>query len=444
MAFPYRTPDDLRREAEALGISLPWSDDLSILASPLPIAGSGLVVPNRLAVHPMEGNDGTAEGAPAEGTFRRYERFAAGGAGLLWFEAVAVVEEGRAVPFQLKITRDNLPLYAQLRKRIDRTAADRFGSDFRPVVVAQLTHSGRFSKPTGVSAPKIAYRNPVLDQKMKVPEEVEPVSDEYLDELPDRFAAAALLCREAGFDGVDVKSCHRYLLSELLSAFDRPGRYGGTFEHRIRLILDVSRRIREAVGPDPDFLVTARLNLFDGILPPLGFGTDAGDAAKLDLSEPLALVARLHDDGLRLLNITMGTPYFNPHVNRPYDTGGYVPPEHPLFGVARLLDGAAAVQRTHPDLAVVGTGFSWLRQFAPHVAAGVIRSGGASLVGFGRQAFAYPEFAVDILEKGALDPHRCCVTCGKCSDILRAGGPAGCVVRDAGRYLEPYRSFCGK
>jgi 2,4-dienoyl-CoA reductase-like NADH-dependent reductase (Old Yellow Enzyme family) len=166
--------------------------------------------------------------------------------------------------------------------------------------------------------------------------------------------------------------------------------------------------------------------------------------AKLDLSEPLALVARLHDDGLRLLNITMGTPYFNPHVNRPYDTGGYVPPEHPLFGVARLLDGAAAVQRTHHDLAVVGTGYSWLRQFAPQVAAGVIRSGGASLVGFGRQAFAYPEFAVDILEKGALDPRRCCVTCGKCSDILRAGGPAGCVVRDAGRYLEPYRSFCGK
>jgi len=441
MAFDFRSFDDLARTARSLGVSLPRSDDLSRLAEATEIAGTGVVVPNRLAVHPMEGNDGTLSGDPSESTTRRYDRFAAGGAGLIWFEASAVVEEGRAVPYQLRITPDNVHLYADLLKRIRVVSADRFGASFRPVVVVQLTHSGRFSKRNGASAPVIAYRNPVLDRRMRVPDEVDPVSDEYLDALPDRYAEAAALCREAGFDGVDVKACHRYLVSELLSAFDRPGRYGGSFENRTRLLRDSLSRIRLRVGPDPSFLLASRLNLFDGIRPPLGFGTDADDDAALDLAEPLRLVAALHALGVRLIDVTMGSPYFNPHVNRPYDHGGYEPPEHPLVGVGRLLDGAAAVQRAFPDLSVVGTGYSWLRQFAPQVAAGVVSSAGAALVGFGRQSFAYPDFAADILEKGRLDPRRCCVSCSKCSDILRAGGHAGCVVRDAARYLDEYRKF---
>ena len=439
MAFPYRTPQELRDDAERQGIRLPWCDDLSGLSAPFPIPDSALVAPNRLAVHPMEGNDGTSDGTPTESTRRRYDRFAAGGAGLLWFEAVAVAPEGRAVPGQLRLTRENADVYRDLLARIRRGAEESRGAGFRPVVVVQLTHSGRFSRAEGASAPRIAYRNPILDQKMKVPDEVEPVADAYLDALPEQYAETAALAREVGFDGVDVKACHRYLISELLSAFDRPGRYGGSFENRTRLLLDCVRRIRERIGPDPGFLVTTRLNLFDGIRPPLGFGTDASDEAALDLSEPLRLVGRLQALGVRMLNITMGSPYFNPHVNRPYDQGGYVPPEHPLVGVDRLLRGARAVQQEFSDLAVVGTGYSWLRQYAPQVAAGALQEGGARLIGFGRQSFSYPDFARDILDRGVLDPRRCCVACGKCSDILRAGGPAGCVVRDAGAYLEAYR-----
>lgn len=439
MVFDCRSRAELLARAAELGVAVPWSDDLSVLGRPFPIPGTPLVVPNRFAVHPMEGSDGADDGAPSEWTMRRYERFAEGGAGLLWFEAVAVVPEGRAVPRQLRITRANLHVFAAIRRRIDEVFAGRNPGGGRPVVVVQLTHSGRFSKPEGRPAPRIAWPNPVLDPRAGVPLPIEPVTDDYLDALPDRFAETALLCREAGFDGVDVKACHRYLISELLGARERPGRYGGSFENRARLLLDAASRIRAAVGPDPGFLVATRLNLFDGIRPPYGFGTDAADESKPDLAEPLELVGRLRATGVRLVNVTMGSPYINPHVNRPYVHGGYEPPEHPLVGVARLIAGAAAVQRAHPDVAVVGTGYSWLRHLAPQVAAGAIASGGARFAGFGRLAFADPGFAGEVLREGGLDPRRCCVACGKCSELLRAGEPAGCVVRDGERYLEPYR-----
>jgi 2,4-dienoyl-CoA reductase-like NADH-dependent reductase (Old Yellow Enzyme family) len=434
---------ELRNEVRELELDLPLPDDISSLSSPL-VLESGRTrwtIQNRLACHPMEGSDANADGTPGPLTIRRYERFAAGGAGLIWFEAVAVVPEGKASARQLAISEDNVQAFASIVKRISDVATEKFGAARKPLVLMQLTHSGRFSKPEGKPAPVIACRNPYLDERCKVDDTTKPITDAEIELLEERFAAAALLAQRAGFDGVDIKACHRYLASELLSAYTRPGRYGETYEGRTRFILNLTDRIRNACGPD--FLLGARVNLYDGIQYPYGWGTDKDDVGKMDLAEPLRLAQQLHDKGVRLLNATMGTPYYNPHVNRPYDKGGYQPKEHPLVGVSRLLEGAAAISRAVPGLAVVGTGYSWMRQYAANLAAGAVSTGGASLVGFGREAFAYPDFARDILEKGGMVKEKCCITCGKCAEILRAGGTAGCVIKDSAMYAPIYRACCG-
>ena len=66
------------------------------------------------------------------------------------------------------------------------------------------------------------------------------------------------------------------------------------------------------------------------------------------------------------------------------------------------------------------------------------RKGFFQLAGFGRMAFAYPSFAKDMLSGKGLDPKQCCVACGKCSQLMRLGSMAGCVVRDS-VYTALYR-----
>lgn len=440
--FHYADIAALRADVDALGLPIPLSEDLSVLGNPLLLSCERVewTLPNRLACHPMEGSDGNVDGTPGPLVIRRYERFAAGGAGLIWFEAVAVVPEGRASANQLAINGNNWQAFAALANRIREVAAQTHGTTYRPLLLMQLTHSGRFSKPEGVPAPIIACRNPYLDERTKVTEQTRPISDEELEALEDKFVQAALLAKRAGFDGVDLKACHRYLASELLSAHTREGRYGGSFENRTRFLLNVVDKVHAACGSE--FLLGSRVNLYDGITWPYGWGVDREDVLHPDFTEPLMLAQALFDKGVRLLNVTMGTPYFNPHVNRPYDKGGYVPPEHPLVGVARLLEGTSLVQKAVPGLAVVGTGYTWVRQHAAQMAAGMVAGGNASVVGFGREAFAYPDFADDILQRGGMVKEKCCITCGKCAEILRAGGTAGCVIKDAGVYAPIYKECC--
>lgn len=437
--FDYASVEQVVEDARRMGLDLHFSGNLQVLTNRVRVGGT--ILPNALAVHPMEGSDGRKDGAPGELTLRRYDRFSRGGAGLIWFEAVSVVPEGRASPNQLWINRDNVWEFASLCDKMQKNAREEYGNGFNPVFVMQLTHSGRFSKPEGIHSPIIAYHNPYLDEKLKVDPELAPVDDSYLEKLEEEFEKAAVLAYEAGFHGVDIKCCHRYLNSELLSAYQRQGRYGGTFEGRTRFLFNVVDRIRNRLGSS--FIIATRLNIYDGIPYPYGWGVDREDYRKYDMTEPLKLIKLLYDRDLRLINITMGTPYYNPHVNRPYDAGGYAPPEHPLEGVARLVTGTGIIQKAFPDLAVVGTGYSWLRHLSPFLAAGIIENGLASVIGYGREAFAYPDYARDILN-GGMEKDRCCICCGKCAKILRAGGLAGCVVRDYEVYGPIYRQYCLK
>jgi len=436
--FSFRSADGLLAKASSLGLDLPYSQDLGALFQSYPLAGRTL--PNRVIIHPLEGADAGSGGEPGELTVRRCRRFAASGCGVVWFEATALREEGRSNPNQLFLGERTLDGFKRLVETV-RDASRSVETDRRgqpQVLILQLTHTGRFSKPRGTPAPVIAQHNPHLDPLHGIRPDHPLISDEELDRLQDDFVKAARLAAEAGFDGIDLKACHGYLVSELLAARTRSdSRYGGSLENRARFLRETAQKVRREA---PALILACRLGLYDSIPYPYGFGTDPADAAQSDLAEPLGLIKLLVEEGLALLDVTAGIPAFRAHYGRPFDKpvrGGSSPDEHPLTGVARLVDLAARVQRNFPSLAVVGTGYSWLRRFFPHVAAGVLEKKGASLIGLGRLAYAYPDFLPDLRDKGGLDSKKLCLTCSGCSTLLRAGGPVGCVVRDKAVYRLP-------
>lgn len=434
--FHYKHLDEVRADAERMGLALPLSEDTSLFSSPVDLAGTQLA--NRFSVQPMEGCDSTDDGTPTELTFRRYQRFARGGAGLLWMEAVAITPEGRANPHQLMLHEGNLDVFKRLVSEAKETALRENG--FLPYLVMQATHSGRYSKPDGLPAPLIARHDALEEKEARLPEE-RVASDTYLKSLADKFAATARLAEMAGFDAVDIKACHRYLLSELLSAYDRPGPYGGSYENRTRLLKESIDAASAATKGD--CAVTTRLNLYDGYPYPYGWGVDTSGGLDPVLDEPIRLVRELRaKHGIHLFNFTIGNPYFNPHVNRPYDLGAYVPPEHPLESQARVCRCIGEVKKQVEDIVVISSANSYLRQFSANMAAGMLADGAADIVGFGRMAFAYPDFAKDLMRTGALDPRQCCVACGKCTQLMRSGAVAGCVVRDSALYLPIYREKC--
>lgn len=430
--FHYPTKKALEEALERIGVSIPLTDDLSPLQRQVTFGGK--TAANSIAIQPMEGCDGTPDGCPGELTKRRYERFAHSGAGLIWAEAVAVLPEGRANPRQLWLTEENLPQFARFVEEIKENCQKAHG--FEPIVIMQATHSGRYSKPNGEPAPLIAYNNPIFEGAQPIASD-RILPDDYLFALEEQYGVSARLAQRAGFDGVDIKCCHRYLNSELLSAYERPGAFGGSFENRTRLLQNGVRNAQAATGGG--FIVTSRLNAYDGFPYPYGWGVAPDGGVTPDLTEPVKLVEILHRElGMELLDITIGNPYFNPHVNRPYDMGPYIPEEHPLEGVARMVRCVGEIQKACPQLKVISSGLSYLRQWAPHLAAAQLAQGLCSIAGFGREAFAYPEFAQDILQNGAMHPEKCCIACGKCTELMRAGSTAGCVIRDP-VYLPIYR-----
>jgi NADPH-dependent glutamate synthase beta subunit-like oxidoreductase/2,4-dienoyl-CoA reductase-like NADH-dependent reductase (Old Yellow Enzyme family) len=433
--FHLRNLDLLREELALLGLTLPIDEDLSCLADKVWIGDRQTA--NRFASQPMEGFDSLGNGGPSELSVRRYTRYASGRFAFLWFEATAVLREARSNPKQLWLHGGSVDDFARLVDAARNAAREKFGHEITMAV--QLTHSGRYSKPGGTARPIIAHHSEVLDPRHNLPADYPLATDEYLDRLQDTYVEAARLAAKAGFDGVDVKSCHRYLVSELLASHTREGKYGGSFENRTRFLREVTARIRQEV---PEVFVTTRMNVYDAIPYPYGFGVSKDDYREPDLSEPIELIRELRQYDMPLVNVSIGNPYYNPHYGRPFDrsvAGAGAPPEHPLEGVARFVNITRQIQQAVPDLPVVGGGYGWLRHLMPYVAAGVVRRGWATLIGQGRGAFAYPDSVNDLLTVGAMDPEKTCVTCSGCTQIMRDGTMTGCVVRDQAIYSVQYK-----
>lgn len=434
----YQVPqnkEEFLKMCKESGTTFPYSEDTACLSNEITVGTK--TVHNRIVYQAMEGCDGTYAGAPDELTKRRYLRFAKGGAGIIWFEATAVMGEGRANPRQMYLTKDTKADFERMVNDIKETCLKENG--FEPVVICQLTHSGRYSKPEGTPAPLIAYNNPIFEKDNPI-DKSRIVTDDYLDRLGEALVNGAIEAKNVGFDGADIKSCHRYLLSELLSAYQRDGKYGGSFENRTRLLTTAVRDAKRATGRN--FIITSRLNVYDGFEYPYGFGVKEGEGITPDYTEAKMLVKNLVENGIDLIDMTMGNPYFNPHVNRPFAKGTYEPPEHPMVGVQRMLDGIAEIASVIKGTPVISSGISFLGAVSPNVLAGYINDGKFDFAGYGRETLAFPEVANVITNGEALPANKLCICCGKCTEIMRCkGGTPGCVIRDSEVYMPLYKKF---
>ncbi len=432
--FSFTSADELRLYIERNGLNIPFSKDISPLsAKPVIHHGAGdITLKNALATHPMEGCDANTDGSASELTRRRYDRFSSSGAALIWMEAISVVPEARTSDHQMYLHEKTADSFKGLVEDIKKK--DCF-------VVAQLTHSGRFAKNSDTPHALFATKSAPFDAVRPWDKETPVLTDDYLDRLPEKFAAAARLAEDAGFDAIDVKACHQYLLDELLSAHTREGKYGGSFENRSRLMIDCFDAVRSVLKKET--VLASRLSFSDMIEAPYGFAVAEGKPVTPDFSETKKLLEILTAKGLSLVDMTMGSPYFNPHINRPYNRGSYAPPEHPLIGLERLIGASGEIQTAFPALTVIGTGYSYLREFAPYVAAGALKENCAKMIGFGRMAFAYDNFANDMMA-GTVDPRKVCIACSKCAEIKKLSGHTGCPIRDQEIYLPVYRELCMK
>ena len=433
--FHYKTLEEVKERAEELKVYLPFSSSTDILKTPLKVGN--VTFHNRMGIAPMEGADSLEDGSPSDYTIRRYVNEAIGGSALIWFEAISIVPEGRSSKTQLLLTEENVESYKRMNEKIKE--AGRKANGFEPYLIMQANHSGRYSNPDNRPAPMIAYRHPQLEQ-YRVADDSCIVTDDYLKSLEESFGKAALLAKKAGFDAVDIKSCHGYLLAELLSAYDRPGQYGGNYENRTRLLKNGIKAAK--VWEDENFQVTCRLGIYDGYEYPWGFGVSEGSGLKPDLKEPIRLVKELYGNcGIQMMNLTMGNPYATTHVTRPFDMGKYEPEEHPFTGIGRMIAGIGEVKKAVPEMVIFGSAPTYLRQFADLYTAGAVEEGFCDGMLFGRMAFADPDYANEIIKNGRIDPKRVCMTCGKCGDLIRAHKPTGCVIRDPKTFMPFYKEF---
>lgn len=450
-----KTVASFQERLAELGLDLPVDDrplsasEGSPLAAPFQVGD--FQVGNRWCIHPMEGWDANPDGSPSELTLRRWANFGRSGAKLIWGgEAAAVQPDGRANPNQTLAIPENRAGLEKLLATLLDAHRDKFGTIDGLLVGLQLTHSGRFCRPNSKQLePKLAYHHSLLDKKFGIdptdPELV--ISDDYLERLIDNYVIAAGLARDAGYHFVDVKTCHGYLMHEILSSRPRAGKFGGDFEGRTRVLTTIIDRIRSEY---PDLLIGVRLSLFD--MPPfegddvghamdysellpyqLGFGVDPEDPLKYDLSEPFRLVGILAEMGVVSVNLSAGSPYYNPHIQRPAifpPSDGYLPPEDPLVGVVRQIQAARACKEAFPQLPLVGSGFSYLQDYLPHVAQAVVREGWIDSVGIGRLVLSYPELPADTLAGDPVQRKRICRTFSDCTTAPRHGIVSGCFPLD--------------
>jgi len=451
----FKSVEAFRSRWREVAPALDCDSELDGVAGPLgrPLEVHGRRIGNRFAIHPMEGWDGRADGLPSDDTRRRWRNFGRSGAKLIWGgEAVAVQADGRANPNQLFLNPevDSAAGFRELREGLVE-AHHEAGFDAGDLYVGlQLTHSGRWSRPTAAGpAPRVAYRHPVLDARSGVTSDVSVLTDGELGGIRESYVAAARAAQAAGFDFVDVKCCHGYLMHELLGARTRPGDHGGSLQRRTRFFHEVVIGIREAC---PGLEIGVRVSIADLFpfspgedgrgeargweehLPYVhGFGLREADPRETDLSEGLKFLTLLRQLGIRLVNLTLGSPYYNPHLQRPAaypPCDGYQPPTDPLVQVAEHLRITRACKRAFPELVFVGTGYTYLQEWLPHVAQHEVGHGHVDFVGLGRMVLSYPELPADVLAGRPLARKKICRTFSDCTTGPRNGLPSGCYPLD--------------
>lgn len=421
--------------------------------------GDGITIGNRFCALPIEGSDANPDGSPSDLTHRRWKRSGASGAKLIWGgEATAVTQEGRSNPNQLMLTHETQQPIARLREELVSEHISSFGAQDDLLVGLQLSHAGRFAHPESMDKPEpvILHHHPDLDKLVSISEDVPVLQDDDIHRLEEMFIEAAVLAEAAGFDFVDIQHSNGSLGHEFLSAWDRPGSYGGSIENRTRFLREVVTGIQQRTS---GLRVGVRLSLFD--LPPFRrdsetgfgiaedlehprgamFGGRPGDPERWDLEEPFAVLAEMERMGIRMVNITAGCSYYNYHLTYPTyypPLGAYSPPEDPLYQVARHIQAAEEVKKHFPAMLVVGSGYSYLQEWLPHVAHHAVRTGKTDFVGLGRALLSYPELPGAVLSGERIDRQRICRTYSDCITAPEMGLAAGCYPLDRHYMRHPH------
>jgi 2,4-dienoyl-CoA reductase-like NADH-dependent reductase (Old Yellow Enzyme family) len=421
-----------------------FSEDVSVLNKQVRLGDFS--VPNRIAIQPLEAADAGINGAPTCFTRNRYIDYAKGCAGIIWFEACSLdFPEARSHDSMLVISEDTLLAFKRIVeevKKVSRQNQNELGIEDRAFLVLQLSHAGRYRVEKSKRSPAMAYRFPEVDKAFGINDDVGRVMpDVELEELIDAYVRASILAFEAGFDAVDVKACHGYLLNDLLAGFTRDGEFGGKdFEKRSRYIIDTIKTIIS----ETDGMVTSRLNAYDGFPPPFGFGSSrevrtSYGLASFDPSEPARLIRKMADVGVSLINISLGNPYYSQFLTRPFDKkmpGQKDSPFHPIKGVEKHFKIVESLKKLAPKMLFLGSGYSWLRQYGVNAAAYNIKNSRVDIAGWGRLALAYPSFPKEVLYSGKLSAEKVCVTCSSCSRLLRMRLRAGCVLQNPDIFME--------
>lgn len=448
-AGTFKTVDELRAYLAERGIDLPLADEGVREAISAKAEVWGRSLPNRWAILPMEGWDCSPSGAPSDYTRRRWLNFAISGASLIaGTEAGAVMHEGRSNPSQLLLSKENLPMLKSIVAEMRKVHAVKFGTAGDFLIGIQLTHSGRFAHPNESAKLEsvAAYEHPLLDRKYMKPH---LLADSEIGDVRRAFVSAAGVAREAGFDFVDFKHAHGYLAHEFLSAVDRPGPYGGSFENRTRFSREIAESIREKY---PDLPIAMRYSIFDiqafekgpdGVGRPMtrpegpyryAFG-GLGDGLNMDpdLREPSAFLEMMREYGIDLVCNSIGSPYYSVHMQRPayYPVcDGYEPPEDPLYNVSRHVAASRRLKELCPWVKTVLSGITCLQEYAACAAEAAIGGGAADFAGLGRMALSYPDYCADHLAGRPFDKRRICRTFGECTNAPRHGCISGCYPLD--------------
>lgn len=452
-----KTADAFAGYLAELGVELPFDRELqSGPDSPLgqPFQLDDFTIGNRFSILPMEGWDGTPDGKPSDLTIRRWKHFGESGAKLIWGgEAVAVRHDGRANPNQLISNDQTTADLENLRKVLVDAHRDKCGTTDDLLLGLQLTHSGRFARPNDKKKleSRIVYRHPLLDKKFGITSDEAIFTDTEIDDLIADFVRAAKRAEAAGYAFVDLKHCHGYLGHEFLSATTRPGRYGGSFENRTRFLRELVAGVRRDA---PSLKIGVRLSAFD-FLPykmPDGlnadkrgvpeayegryehaFGGDADNPLAINLTETFQFFDLLGELGIKLVCVSAGSPYYNPHIQRPAlfpPSDGYLPPEDPLVGVARQIKVTGELKSRFPQMCVVGSGYTYLQEWLPNVGQHYVRAGLVDFVGLGRLVLSYHDLPFDVVNGNKLQAKRICRTFSDCTTGPRNGLVSGCYPLD--------------
>ncbi|MGQ9616629.1 MAG: oxidoreductase [Spirochaetota bacterium] len=375
------------------------------------------IASNRIALNAMECNDADKEGNPSELTYQRYRKAFRGNAGVIFMEAISVIDESRGRLNQLIGMPRN-------QKALTEFITEMKKENPKPLLFIQLTHSGELSEPKFSRRvcvkPLPGYGGDLL-------------TEDEVKEIQDRFVLAAKVAHDSGADGIDFKLCHGYLGTQFLRPYnDRKWKYGGPWENRVRFAYEVYERFNKEIN-DPNFIIGSKITVWEGI--PGGFGTAGPDTPIMDLTEPVALVKGLEERGANYILVSAGNPSLTLALTQPDR-------KIPDYAYLHMTFQKIIRDALKPETVVIGSAYSIFRD-GKNSFLGVNREESSlvywgrknikdrvcDMIAIGRQSLADSLLPAK-LEAGKADEVNWCTACDSCIEFLIRQQPVGCATYD--------------